>query len=100
MHGLTLGDDDSKPSDEEILKLKTLFTILNRLCKTRGHKVIVKLFSHEVSHLGMIRCFFLTIIRTCVGVFQDLINKQKVFWLLGDAIYYAFVDFIDLHDSI
>lgn len=42
----------------EIGELQPLFLIIYRLCKTRGQKVIVKFFSHEVSHLEPALEFF------------------------------------------
>ena len=53
-----LGTADPELIKIEILKLYPLFLILYRLCKTRGQKVIVKFFSHEVSHLEPAIDFF------------------------------------------
>ena len=44
--------------DKEIKYLQPLFLIIYRLCKTRGQKVVVKFFSHEVSHLEPCLDFF------------------------------------------
>ncbi|KAJ2998676.1 hypothetical protein HDV02_004207 [Globomyces sp. JEL0801] len=44
--------------DHQINTLSCLFKILYRLAKTRGHKIIVKFFSHQVSHLEPSLNFF------------------------------------------